>query len=240
MFSDMRRPLFRAWIISWFMSTLLFFYPINTGPIRIGLILSVLILVAGSLYFGWDRKVVRYGLVALLLAVAIFLNYPGRSFSSEQLRQCYVASLRSYEGTKYIWGGEGKLGIDCSGLVRAGLIRANCSQGILTLNPKLVREAISLWWHDASAQMLGLEYRCQTRLLSSAPDINRLESTNCLPGDIAVTTSGVHVLACLNSNEWIEADPDLKKVIIVHVPEEKNPWFHEPVHILRWTELETK
>ena len=49
-----------------------------------------------------------------------------------------------------------------------------------------------------------------------------------MPGDIAVTASGVHVLACLGASEWIEADPNLKKVLIVQVPESKILGFKKP------------
>ncbi|MBI3986575.1 MAG: C40 family peptidase [Lentisphaerae bacterium] len=34
-----------------------------------------------------------------------------------------VQCLRRYEGTLYVWGGENRRGIDCSGLVRKKVIR---------------------------------------------------------------------------------------------------------------------
>ena len=168
-----------------------------------------------------------------------FLASPGRNAAPQQLRNAYLQSQRSYEGTFYILGGEKKTGVDCSRLVRAGLIRASIEQGLLTLNPKPVRFGLSLWWHDCSAKALGVEYRGFTRQIIQSPGINLLENSEIEPGDIAVTTSGVHVLAYLGGNEWIEADPDLKKVVIIKVPSKGNPWFYEPVRILRWNELET-
>jgi hypothetical protein len=48
-------------------------------------------------------------------------------------------------------------------LVRAGLIKASWQQGLETLNPRLVRYSLSLWWHDSTAKAMGEEYRQQTK-----------------------------------------------------------------------------
>lgn len=236
----MRTLCFRLWVILWPIAIVLFLYPINIALLRVGLIIALLGLWSGCLFFGWRKHVVR--MVFLLPAFIIigFLICPGRSFDQEKLRQKYVASLRSYEGTRYIWGGENGFGIDCSGLVRAGLIKATFQQGLLTLNPRLTRFALSLWWHDASAEALGQEYRQQTKYLFATSSINALDQNKVMPGDIAVTASGVHVLAYLGGGEWIEADPHFGKVVIIKVPAEKNPWFQEPVKILRWRELDVE
>ncbi len=50
-----------------------------------------------------------------------------------------------YQGVRYVWGGEGLLGIDCSGLVRKGLVWSQLNLGIRTLNGKPIRDAIGLW-----------------------------------------------------------------------------------------------
>lgn len=236
----MRKALFRYWIVLWLLALCLFLYPINTLLIRIGLIASLFGVWAGCLFFGRSSKVFRSAFLSLALLITCFLICPGRTYDPKQLQTAYTKALRSYEGTKYVWGGENKLGMDCSGLVRAGLIKADFQQGLLTFNPRLTRFALSLWWHDSSAEALGREYRQQTKRLFTAMTINGLDQNKVLPGDIAVTRSGVHVLACLGSGEWIEADPSVKKVIVVNVPVAKNPWFDEPVHIMRWTELETE
>ena len=234
----MKKLWFRSWIALWPIALALFLYPIENRPLRIGLIFSLLGLWVGCLHFGWRRPVIRFVLLLCTLIAAGFLIWPGRIFETESLRNEYVASLRSYEGTRYIWGGENKLGIDCSGLVRAGLIKATFKRGFLTLNPGLVRYSLSLWWHDSTAEALGNEYRHQTKLIFTDGSINKLNESKVLPGDIAVTVSGVHVLACLGGGQWIEADPSIGKVVIVQVPVAKNPWFQEPVNVLRWTELE--
>ncbi len=38
-----------------------------------------------------------------------------------------------YQGVRYVWGGEGLLGIDCSGLVRKGLVWSQLNLGIAAI-----------------------------------------------------------------------------------------------------------
>lgn len=221
------------------LAAILFLYPINNLPLRLGLLVFLSGTYAGLLWFFQNRKPVFFGLLAVAVLFFAFLIYPGRTGKPQKLREAYLQSLRSYEGTRFFWGGENGLGVDCSGLIRAGLIKANFQQGFLTLNPSWVRFSLSLWWHDCSAKALGEEYRGQTRRVLTSPNINELDTTKIQPGDIAVTTNGVHVLAFLGDREWIEADPALGKVVIFRSPVKNNPWFEEPVHIMRWTEVET-
>ena len=100
-------------------------YPINNTLTRSGLILSLLGLWLGGLYFGWRKKLLRLSLLTLTTLGIIFLAIPGRSYDRDKLRQSYVDHLRSYEGTHYVWGGENKLGLDCSGF---GSNRTNQSE----------------------------------------------------------------------------------------------------------------
>jgi len=191
------------------------------------------------LYFYWDRRVIRSAVLAITAAAGFFMVLPGRNPDVSELRQKYVASLGKYEGTRYIWGGENRLGIDCSGLVRSGLMVADYEHGLGTLNAGLVREGISMWWHDCSARALGEEYRHVTRFLFSSPSVNQIDGSRILPGDIAVTADGIHTLAYLGDQIWIEADPDAKRVVKVHVPS-GSPWFQQEVPLMRWTQLDEK
>lgn len=234
----MQKTLFRFWIILWPLALCLLLFPINNFTLRIGLLVSLLGIWAGCLFFNRRKKRLCLALVFLPLCVAGFLIFPGRPADKNQLRATYVTTLRSYEGTRYIWGGENVFGIDCSGLVRAGLIKANFREGLVALNPRLIRFALSLWWHDSSAEALGHEYRKLTKLLSEGINLNQVDQNQILPGDIAVTVSGVHVMAYLGEGKWIEADPNIGKTVIVQVPESKNPWFQETFKILRWRELD--
>ena len=54
-----------------------------------------------------------------------------------------------------------------------------------------------------------------------------------------MTESGVHTLAYLGGQTWIEADPDAGRVLQAQVPS-KSPWFNEPVKIMRWAQLDEK
>jgi len=56
-------------------------------------------------------------------------------------------------------------------------------------------------------------------------------------GDLAVTEDGVHVLAYLGDHTWIEADPDLRKVVEIKLPTSIS-WFHQPVKFVRWSVLD--
>jgi hypothetical protein len=67
--------------------------------------------------------------------------------------------------------------------------------------------------------------------------LNKLDSALLLPGDIAVTTSGVHMMAYLGNNKWIGADPGEKRVAIFTIPETKNVWFFTPMNIMRWNKI---
>ena len=79
-------------------------------------------------------------------------------------------------------------------------------QGLTTLNPEVIREGFALWWNDCSAKELKDDYQGRTRLLLIAPGLNQINDSAIQPGDIAVTSSGVHVLAYVGNQTWIEAE----------------------------------
>jgi cell wall-associated NlpC family hydrolase len=140
----------------------------------------------------------------------------------------------------YVWGGENTHGIDCSGLVRIGMIRAEFHRGLATLNGGLLRDAIWLWWHDTTAKGMRDNYpdAGKVRPVCQAESINQLDHHQLHPGDFAVTADGSHTLVYLGNRTWLEADPLPYRVIQVQVPVPNNGWFRTPVHILRWTQLD--
>ena len=77
--------------------------------------------------------------------------------------------------------------------------------------------------------------------LFPAPGLNKLSDARLQSGDLAVTASGVHVLAFIGEKTWIQADPNLvnggDKVIETTAPT-KNGWFGQKMVICRWRLLD--
>lgn len=175
--------------------------------------------------------------MAPVVLLAGFLSLPGRSEDGEALRRSYVKHLRGFEGTRYVWGGENARGIDCSGLVRQGLVRANLERGFVSLNPRLVRRGLEMMWYDCSAKALSERYRGWTVVTGAGDSINVLSRDGLKAGDLAVTKDGVHVLAYAGAGDWIQASPGEGRVLSLPSPS-SNSWYEVPVVTLRWTQLE--
>ncbi|MBE2287086.1 MAG: hypothetical protein IAE77_26755 [Prosthecobacter sp.] len=201
----------------------------------VGFVLGVL---ATCFALSWTRKTARViGLVVFGgLASVLIVPWKVRT-SSASLRKNYVDSLKTFEGCLYYWGGESRRGIDCSGLVRRGMIDACLKDGVMTADPGLLRHGLSLWWNDTSAKALGDEHDGLTMRLFDSPDLTTLDHAKIQPGDVAVTADGVHTMAYLGDGNWIEADPGKLRVIQVHAPTTSNGWFKVPVRVLRWSLL---
>lgn len=184
----------------------------------------------------WRHRWVRATLLVIPAVCAAFLILPSRIHESpDLLRHDFIAGLRRYEGVRYFWGGEGFTGIDCSGLVRRGLIDSMFMRGIRTLDAGSVRYVIWLWWHDCSARDLGEGRNNLTIPVLETPSINDLDHSRLTTGDLAVTKGGEHVMAYVGDNLWIEADPLTHRVITVRAPSQSNAWFHGPMRIVRWS-----
>jgi hypothetical protein len=232
-----RRLLLGAWCALWVGLVVLSLYPVSTNLLRASVVLCVGGLWGGALWLFWRGRVVRYVCLALAALTLAAFSLPGRASEAQMMRRAYIASLESYEGTRYVWGGENSRGIDCSGLVRRGLINADLHEGMATANPKLLREAASMWWHDASAKSLLEGYRRKTREILASPSIDDLDHTKILPGDIAVTADGLHTLAYVGDETWIEADPNPGRVVEVRA-RAGNSWLKVPVRVMRWRQFE--
>jgi cell wall-associated NlpC family hydrolase len=126
-----------------------------------------------------------------------------------------VERLKDYDGVRYVYGGENHRGVDCSGLVRAAMVRALIDRGFGSLNSEMLRSAFTLWWRDTNAIQLGKGANGLTLPISDGSPMPMRAAQNLRPGDLAVTTSGSHVLAYLGDQRWIEADPDVARVQIV-------------------------
>lgn len=185
----------------------------------------------------WRRKALRAGILMLpLLAVAPFM-LPGNEIETEVLRQDYVRRLAEFEGTGYYWGGENSRGIDCSGLPRRAFRDALLAYGIRHLNGPAFRGYIEHWWFDASAKALGEGYRNYTIPLGVTGTIQEMDYDPLLPGDLAVTTNGIHILAYAGDGQWIQADPGIGAVATLDGRTDDNGWFRTPVTTHRWQKL---
>jgi len=227
---------FRFWRLLFVFLVMAHLYPIRFGILRLAMILAAVVVWFGvPLLIRKRRWVWPLWVAATLVVCALFLG-PGRPESPQALRQEYVRSLQRYSDVRYVWGGENTRGVDCSGLVRAALIDADINRGISTLNPALMREACRLWWFDSSADALQKQYRHNTASEFIAPSLNRPGRSRILPGDLAVTESGQHVLAYIGDYAWIEADPYAMRVITIIAPS-KSVWFDQPMRIIRWRQF---
>lgn len=156
------------------------------------------------------------------------------------MQQGYLDRLVNFESTDYYWGGENARGIDCSGLPRRSLRDALFRYGFSSLNSRALRQGVKQWWYDASAKALSEGYRDYTIPLGLRGKIREISYDQLLPGDLAVTADGVHVLVYLGGNQWIQADPGIGKVATLDGRVDENSWFGVPVTMHRWKVLSSE
>lgn len=187
-------------------------FVVTQYPIRIGI--SRLLIVALSLwvwglamYVSRRKKWLAGTILAFGVMVVAFALSPGRSIDPNRLRAEYVRQLQRHEGATYVWGGENWLAMDCSGLVRLGLIDSYMKIAFATMNPAALRRGLDLWWHDCSARSLRDQYRNNAVPLFSAEAINDIAPALLKPGDIAVTSDGAHVLHILETTAGLRQIP---------------------------------
>jgi hypothetical protein len=230
---DFRKVVSRVWIWIGILTLAFWVYPVAYRTTRLLFVLGVILLWTGALFLWWRKRLVTLPLLGVAILVVTLVSLPGRPIQTEALAESYCRGLRLFRGVRYVWGGEGLLGIDCSGLVRQGLIWGEFSDGLRTLNGRLIRNALWLWWNDCSAMALRDGFEGLTRERFRARSILESDQGLLKAGDLAVTADGVHVMAYLGDRTWIEADPVSCKVMEINLPTE-NPWFRVPVVFMRW------
>jgi cell wall-associated NlpC family hydrolase len=181
----------------------------------------------------WRQKVWRTLLLLVMAFLSAFVLSPGRTRTDAgRLRQRFVHQLEAYDGVRYVYGGENHRGIDCSGLVRAAMVRALIDECISSFDPALLRAALTLWWRDTNAIQLGKGGKGLTLPIGDGLPMAMRAAKDLRPGDLAVTMSGSHVLACLDDHRWIEADPDVARVHIVDL--NTSPIAGQEVLLVAW------
>ena len=102
-----------AWLAVFLVTLALVLFPVGYWASRVCLVVSSIALwVWGAAVLLRRRKVTALAVFVAGFAGIGWLCMPGRSGDPAVLRQTYVRCLRNYEGTRYVWGGENRLGID--------------------------------------------------------------------------------------------------------------------------------
>ncbi len=213
-------------------------WPYHDGALRYGLPLSLVAVWSAGLWFVRKQRLPRTLLLVVPALLVVPFCLPEKPLDTARLHICYIAALHKLEGTPYLWGGESRSGIDCSGLPRRALRDALLETGLRTGNGAAFREWARQWWFDTSAMALGNNYRGFTRPLGIVGKLRDLDSANLAPGDLAVTSDGRHVIVFFGNGEWIQADPGPWKVSIGNPAKDANPWFSSHVRMHRWMMLE--
>jgi len=208
--------------------------PVNSKIPRIALLGSLAGAWIGFTILAWKRKPLRGGALMIPFLGAIPFILPGGDIDPGELRQDYVRRMNEFEGTKYLWGGESSRGIDCSGLPRRAFRDALLAYGIKHFNGRAFHAYLEQWWFDASAKALGEGYRSYTSPIGTSGTIQKMDYQSLVPGDLAVTTSGVHILAYAGDGQWIQADPGIGVVATLDGRTDDNRWFSAPVTTHRW------
>ena len=216
-----------------------FLYPTGNALIRATEAGLAGLLALGLLGLWWHHRLLRWTLLGLSAAAAVFLAFPGRSdYDRMALRREVAHALARHEGVRYWNGGENFLGMGPFGLARRGAIDALFVHGLRTGNPLLVRKAFAFWWSggtETAAVACGI-----ARKVTGDKPLSALNPKNLHPGDVAVTADGLHVLVLLGEDAWLEADPAGRKVLRHDFRKPKSPWMQTPVTILRWRCLELR
>lgn len=216
----------------------LVFWPYHDGVLRYGGPLAALIAWLAVLGYLWERRFWRVVWFVFGVAMVIPFFLPEKPMDTQKLRERYVAALERMEGTRYVWGGESRWGIDCSGLPRRALRDGLWEEGMENGNGAAFRMWAEQWWFDTSAKALGQNYRGFTRPIGMSGKLRDLDREHLLPGDLAVTADGRHVLVYLREGNWIQAEPMASKVIIGNSERDQNAWFTSVVTMHRWMAFE--
>jgi hypothetical protein len=208
--------------------------PVNSKLLNLAYLLCLGGVWLSAFYLMWQQKFARYCVAVIPLLFAMPFLLPGCEINSAELQTEYVARMQKLENTPYFWGGENSRGIDCSGLPRQALRDALLASGFNHANGYAFREYALQWWYDTSAQAMSEGYRDMTQPLGIEGTVRTIDNTQLLPGDLAVTKNGIHVMAYAGDDNWIQADPGIGCVKTLNGKTADNQWFEVPVTLHRW------
>lgn len=212
--------------------------PLRTTLIRLAIFALGAAVWMGVVRMMWPKIWLRVSALVVTGFTLLVLLLPlSAEIDPDALRRCYVREIREYDGTRYVYGGETGRGIDCSGLVRAAMVDALTSHGLRSGSPAVIRTALTLWWRDSTAIDLGNGRSGMTIPLGGGGFQTLSGYRDVLPGDLAVTESGSHVLAYLGDDTWIEADPTLSRTHIVKLNGAFASIADQRVRFVRWSWL---
>jgi hypothetical protein len=201
-------------------------------------VMTVFGLFVGALYlvkYLRDHPVAVYPslfIFALFVTWAILGRKP---VNVESLRWGYVRRLMNYKNVKFVENGETRAGIDDSGLARAALWQAMVKEGAKQANPRLLGPLLwKFWWRDlSSADILRGKYG-YAEVIGHANQLAGYDTSHLLPGDMAVV-GGSHVLVYVGDSKWIDAGPDVGKVVVSKATDySKRKYYRMKATLLRW------
>jgi hypothetical protein len=224
-----------GWLVCLGLFVAVCLYPVSSRVTRLAAIVFLAVIWFGAGAFLWRLRAGRAVWIIITLFFAAVTLWPSdRLPPPDTLRADYIHALQRYTGARYYWGGENWRGIDCSGLIRRGMIDALATRGVKDANPALLRLAMQTWWNDTTARAMGEAGSRQTIPVGSGASINALDTTALQPGDLGIVEHGIHIMAYLGNGEWIEADPGIGRVVRMTPPVKNNGWFASPVIVARW------
>ena len=237
---DFPRWCLRVWVVLLLLITALYGIAVTTPHVRLiqlftlawGVLVGVLYLRRLLAVF----PIARIFFLGIGMLLAAWMLLAGRPPDREGLRAMYASRLHAFVRTRFVWGGETHLGVDCSGLARTAFCEAICFEGIREGNPRLLGPLLwRYWWRDMSARAMGGGVYGYTRMLGRARRLADGDTSALQPGDLAVTDGGAHVLIFLGNRQWIEANPNDERVVInAAVADSPRGYFNMPVTFARW------
>lgn len=214
---------------------------------------QVRLLLAGTLFFTvftcavylfsmiGKRPVWIFPAIFLLTLFVVWSVLSSRTPDQGALRESYNKRLHDFAGAPFALDGETENGIDSSGLARSGLWLAMLRQGLKEFNPRLLGPMLwRFWWRDMSARDMDKGKYGYTKVIGHATKLAGYDTWDLQVGDMAISDK-THVMIYCGDDEWIEASPTDKKVVVNKAPaNSKREWFNEPVALVRWWILDNR